>query len=44
MSAYNLNTHFGAYLLRENHFNPNGIIGFMALQVLDAFGAFGNGD
>ncbi len=37
MSVYNLNTHFGAYLFREKHFNPNGIVGFMTFEILEAY-------
>lgn len=37
MSAFNLTTHLGAYLFRENHFNTGGLVGSVALEVLDGY-------
>lgn len=37
MSAFNLQTHLGAFLFRENHFNKNGLVGFVATELLDGY-------
>ena len=37
LDAFDLTTHLGAYLYRESRFNSGGAIGFVTLQVLDAY-------
>lgn len=37
MSAFNKQTHLGAYLFLENHFNKNGLVGFVALELLRGY-------
>lgn len=37
MSAFNSNTHFGAFLSTENHFRPKGLVGFVTQEVLRGF-------
>jgi Protein of unknown function (DUF3800) len=36
-NAFNTRTHLGAFLFRENHFRPNGLVGFVELDLLDAY-------
>ncbi|HEY0459321.1 MAG TPA: DUF3800 domain-containing protein [Pyrinomonadaceae bacterium] len=36
-NAFNTRTHLGAFLFRENHFRPNGLVGFVELDILDAY-------
>jgi hypothetical protein len=36
-SAFNLETHFGAYLFQQNHARPNGLIGSIVMTVLQGF-------
>lgn len=40
MSVYNTRTHLGAFLCRENHFRPNGLVGFMAIDELELIDAY----